>query len=115
MCARKGTEGSNPSLSATASPKGEASSARQGSSGSARRFASRSEATNPSLSATASPEREARLTPFAESWKFRHGELSEWPKEPDSKSGIRQKRIEGSNPSLSAIFRESGGGSKLSF
>ena len=31
------------------------------------------------------------------------GEVSEWPKEHDWKSCIRQKRIEGSNPSLSAI------------
>ena len=32
------------------------------------------------------------------------GEMAEWSNAPDSKSGIRLVRIEGSNPSLSAIF-----------
>jgi hypothetical protein len=32
-----------------------------------------------------------------------YGELSEWPKEHDWKSCRRHKRLEGSNPSLSAI------------
>ncbi len=33
-----------------------------------------------------------------------YGELSEWLKEHDWKSCIREKRIPGSNPGLSAIF-----------
>ena len=33
------------------------------------------------------------------------GEVAEWSNAPDSKSGIRVSRIEGSNPSLSAIRR----------
>ena len=31
-----------------------------------------------------------------------HGQVSEWSKEHDWKSCVRQKRTEGSNPSLSA-------------
>ena len=30
------------------------------------------------------------------------GEVSEWPNEPDSKSGVRLRRTVGSNPTLSA-------------
>lgn len=40
--------------------------------------------------------------PFLHSQEARNGELSEWPKEHDWKSCIRQKRIESSNLSLSA-------------
>ena len=35
---------------------------------------------------------------------LKNGKVAEWSNAPDSKSGIRLYRIEGSNPSLSAIF-----------
>src|SRR5690625_6084874 len=35
------------------------------------------------------------------------GEVAEWSNAPDSKSGIRVSRIEGSNPSLSARYAKS--------
>ena len=35
-----------------------------------------------------------------------HGEMAEWSNAPDSKSGIRFHRIEGSNPSLSARYEK---------
>ena len=47
-------------------------------------------------------ERKQKSSTFAKIMNSPRGEMAEWSNAPDSKSGIRLVRIEGSNPSLSA-------------